>query len=174
MKMGNIIRILALVVVCTLAAALGAQISARKDVADNVNYIKTAHEINTSPVISYEPFFLLTDSEQNLVERVVMAEAGGEPYEGQIAVAQCILNACEKEDKRPGEIIKIYKYSTNRPNPSESVKTAVRAVFRDGIKVTDEPILYFYNPEKVTSVWHESQMYVLTVGNHRFFKEAKK
>ena len=45
--------------------------------------------------------YALTAAERDEVERVVMAEAGAEPYIGQMAVAQCILNACEQENARP-------------------------------------------------------------------------
>ena len=40
--------------------------------------------------------FYLSASERDTVERVVMAESGGESFEGQMLVAQCILNAAEK------------------------------------------------------------------------------
>lgn len=49
----------------------------------------------TEPAVRYP----LTDAERDVVERVVMAEAGGESFEGQMLVAQCILNAAEKETK---------------------------------------------------------------------------
>ena len=39
--------------------------------------------------------------------------------------------------------------------------------------VTHEPIKYFYAPELATSEWHESQVYVLTINKHKFFKEAQ-
>lgn len=42
------------------------------------------------------PRFELSAAERDVVERVVMAEAGGESFEGQMLVAQCIFNACEK------------------------------------------------------------------------------
>ena len=41
-----------------------------------------------------------------------------------------------------------------------------------GQTVTDEPILFFYNPDRCSSDWHESQSYVMTICCHRFFKEA--
>lgn len=81
--------------------------------------------------------YALTAAERDTVERVVMAEAGAEPHEGQIAVAQCILNACEREDMRPDEIVIEYKYTDMRPNPTDEVKAAVSAVFDYGETVTD-------------------------------------
>lgn len=118
--------------------------------------------------------YALTAAERDTVERVVMAEAGTEPYEGQIAVAQCILNACEHEGKRPDEIVIEYQYTDNRPEPTDEVKAAVSAVFDDGETVTDAEILYFYAPALCESEWHEAQTYVMTVGGHRFFEEVTK
>lgn len=110
----------------------------------------------------------LTGEERSEVERVVMAEAGGESREGIIAVAQCILNAAEREGIRPTEAVKKYGYTPIRKEPSEAVREAVAAVFDSGETVTDEPILYFY-ADYIRSGWHESQRFVMQIGVHRFF-----
>lgn len=115
--------------------------------------------------------FYLSASERDTVERVVMAEAGGESFEGQMLVAQCILNAAEKEGVQPSEAVVIYSHTSNRPDPTQSVKDAVAAVFDRGEVAIDAPVMYFYNPALVTSTWHESQIFVAEVGGHRFFAE---
>lgn len=119
------------------------------------------------PVLRYP----LTDAERDVVERVVMAEAGGESFEGQMLVAQCILNAAEKRGVEPSEAVVLYSYAKSRPDPTQRVKDAVAAVFDRGETVVDEPILYFYNPALVTSDFHESQIFVIEEGGHRFFAE---
>ena len=116
--------------------------------------------------------YALTDEQRTLIEQVVSAESCGEPYEGQVAVAQCILNACERDGITPEEAIVAYQYTGTRAEPTDSVKEAVAAVFDRGEGVTDEPILYFYAPARCTSRWHESQTFVIEIANHRFFKEA--
>ena len=113
----------------------------------------------------------LSASERDTVERVVMAEAGGESFEGQMLVAQCILNAAEKRGVDPSEAVVLYSYTKSRPDPTQRVKDAVAAVFDRGETVVDEPILYFYNPALVTSDFHESQIFVIEEGGHRFFAE---
>lgn len=115
--------------------------------------------------------FYLSASERDTVERVVMAEAGGESFEGQVLVAQCILNAAEKRGVEPSEAVVLYSYTKSRPDPTQRVKDAVAAVFDRGETVVDEPILYFYNPALVTSDFHESQIFVIEEGGHRFFAE---
>lgn len=117
------------------------------------------------------PHYELSTTERDLVERVVMAEAEDEPYEGKMLVCQCILNACRLNNKRPVEIIKQYAYAKRRPAPSGSVKRAVSAVFDKGETVTNEAIIYFYAPALVKSKFHESQRFVCEVGGHRFFAE---
>ena len=123
------------------------------------------------PETETEPYFYLSDQERYIVECIVMGESGGEPYEGQVLVAQCILNGCLKEDVQPSKLRKMYRYSGYRTNVTQSVKKAVRAVFDEGYKITDEPILYFYAPKHSKGKWHETQCFVIEVGGHRFFKD---
>lgn len=117
--------------------------------------------------------FKLTSEQRTIIEQVVSGESRGEPYDGQVAVAQCILNACLKDGITPEEAIEKYDYTGARVKPTDSVKEAVAAVFDRGEGVTDEPILYFYAHKLVKSNWHESQNFVIEIGNHRFFKEAE-
>jgi spore germination cell wall hydrolase CwlJ-like protein len=143
--------------------------------SETTTEIETSTEIveetETSTEIIEEPLFYLSEKERRIVERVVMGEAGAEPYEGQVLVAQCILNGCLKEDVQPSKLRKMYKYSGYKTNVSESVKKAVSAVFDSGYKITDEPILYFYAPKRCKGKWHETQRFVIELGGHRFFKE---
>lgn len=140
----------------------------------------------TAEVIQYDPppqpmpeiivpevRYALTDAERDLVERVVMAEAGGEGFDGQRLVAQCILNTAEATDMRPDEVVTApNQYAAPAEHASEMVKDAVSAVFDDGDMVTDEPIRWFYAPRYVYSAWHENKAFVLEYGGHRFFKEG--
>ena len=132
----------------------------------------------TEPIIAPEPTisaqistarYRLTADERELICEVVMAESGTEPFDGKMAVSQCILNACEKTGKRPAEIVEEYGYTDRRVEPNAETREAVAAVFDAGETVTDAEILYFYAPELVYSAWHESQTYVCTIGGHRFF-----
>lgn len=121
------------------------------------------------PPVRYE----LTEEERWVVASVVTAEAAGEPYMGKVAVAQCILQACENDGIRPTEAVVAYRYAKSRPEPTEEAMRAVEAVFDRGEVATDEPIIYFYAPALVYSEWHESQVYVMTIQGHKFFKEAE-
>lgn len=127
-------------------------------------------EPEETPPVRYE----LTDIERDLVEQVVMAESGNQPYCGQMAVAQCLLNDSERSGIRPTEAVVEYQYTENRVEPSESVRNAVAAVFDRGEVVTEETILWFYAPAHVDGTpWHESQRHVLTINDHKFFAEKE-
>ena len=127
----------------------------------------TATKTTTKP----KPAFYLSEYERWVVECIVMGESGGEPYKGQILVAQCILNGCKKEGIQPSSLRLEYQYSGWDENPTESVKRAVSAVFDDGYKATNEFVLYFYAPKYAKGEWHETQKFVREVGGHRFFAE---
>lgn len=144
----------------------------KNDIADIREEIEKANEV---AMVSVEPVqesvFFLDDYQRWVVECMVAGESMIEPYEGQVGVAQCILNACLKDGIQPSEVRTKYKYSGWHEEPSESVKKAVSAVFDDGYKVTDEYILYFYAPKYAKGKWHETQDFVMEIGGHRFFAE---
>lgn len=116
--------------------------------------------------------FKLTPEERTHVERVVMGEAGNQGTEGQMLVAQCILNACELDGLRPAEVTGKYQYAGYSEAVTDEVRASVANVFDAGEKITDEPVMYFYAYKTTDSAWHESQEFVLEYKDHRFFKEA--
>ena len=138
-----------------------------------------AHAINWEALTNawaaeagFEKRYELTDEERLIVCQVVQTEAGCEPYAGKVAVAQCILQACEDDGIRPDVAVRKYGYSKNRPEPSQEALDAVQDVFDFWHVATTEPIKYFYAPDRTTSSWHETQIYVMTINGHRFFMEA--
>lgn len=168
----KITRTIVILLVSALVIAIIMPIISHRTASAESNFIQEQYiTAETLPLIVYDPVYPLTDDELWLVECIVMAEAEGESFKGQMAVAQCILDACVKLDKRPAETVGEYQYSTRRPEPSESVRQAVQAIFTDGDVVTAEKITVFYNPARCSSAWHERQIYVCTIGNHKFFVE---
>lgn len=132
---------------------------------------ETEEEYVETTIEETEPVFYLSDYERWVAECIVMGESEGESYEGQMLVAQCLLNACLRDGLQPSEVRVNYKYAGWNEKPSESVKNAVSSVFDDGRKVTEEFILYFYAPKYSKGKWHETQRFVIEVGGHRFFAE---
>ena len=156
----------------------------------NVIQADTVSEIEKEPELELELEESLVQQEARMPEfgydyeyvmRVVAAESRGEPYEGQLAVAQCIRETSERTMMTPEEVVKqINKNGTRQyAQPvdisvvTESVRDACCDAFVHGISATDEPIRYFYSTASgFYSAWHENSLeYVTTIGNHRFFKE---
>lgn len=126
-----------------------------------------------SSVEIFTPYYPLSDEDRDLVERVVTAESVGQPFEGQMAVAQCILNTAIARDETPGEVVTAPLQYASPADPgrvTESVREAVAFVFDHGRVVTEEPIRYFYAPALCESAWHESLEHVVTIADHKFFK----
>ena len=75
-----------------------------------VFYYKDGQAVNWEDVTDawaaeagFQKRYTLTDTERLEIAQVLTAEAGGEPFAGKIAVAQCILQTCEDEGIRPDE-----------------------------------------------------------------------
>ena len=127
--------------------------------------------VETSEVVVTEGSgYVLTDSERIAVECAVMCEAGGEGAEGQMMVAQSILDGSLRNDFNVFETISEYLiHSTSYSNVTDEVRESVSRVFDDGERITEEKTDLWYNPALVESSWHEEQQYIITVGSHRFF-----
>lgn len=137
-------------------------------------------EQKSESTIAYEPPFHLTEYETWFVECVVAGEAGGEPYEGKLAVAQCYFDAMLKDGLSATEVKSAYGYAGWNENLDkqdrkayDEVQNAVMDVFYGGKFVTDKPILYFYAPAVVYSGFHESLNHAMTIGGHKFFYLAE-
>lgn len=106
---------------------------------------------------------------------VVAQECWGEPYDGQMAVAQCILDTAQLRNMTPEEVVKLpgrYASPLDYDKAKSAVEDACIAVFILGERITSEPIEYFYSTVGGKySHWHEADLiHVMTIGNHKFFK----
>jgi N-acetylmuramoyl-L-alanine amidase len=122
----------------------------------------------------------LSNADLDLFARLVHAEAAGEPYVGQVAVAATVLNRV-KDSRYPntvrGVILQVwggfYQYSPvqdgriNLP-ASESANRAVQ----DALNGWDPSngATGFYNPAKTNNQWVRMQPVTTVIGNHVFFR----
>lgn len=117
-----------------------------------------------------------SSNDVNLLARLVAAEAEGEPYRGQVAVAAVILNRVNSP-KFPNTLAGViyqphaFESITNglawRRNPSD---TAIRAA-RDAMNGYDPTYgcIFFWNPAKpITSKWIWTRPIVVRIGKHVF------
>lgn len=122
-----------------------------------------------------ETAFQLSDEERYIVEQVVMSECGNEPYEGIVAVAQCIYNTSVHKNMSPAAVVQVpgQYASMSSKEANDNVKEAVSQVFDSEEFYVEEPIMFFYAPKYSAGTWHESSPnleYVCTIGGHKFFK----
>ena len=127
----------------------------------------------------WTPPFTLTEEDRKYITLVVLAEARGESVIGQMAVAQCILDGAIYYNTDPVSLCEKLGYAA--PWDGSGVdedryaslyniaSDAVARVFDEGSRAIYSRVIFFYAPEICESEWHESQNYVATIGNHRFF-----
>jgi len=120
---------------------------------------------------------LYSDEDMLLLAKITMVEAGYEPYEGQLAVANVILNRVE--DPRFPDTIRDVIYAPSqfppahnglldRAEPNESVWEAVKAAVEGENNVKDA--VYFHNPDVSSGGFWDRLTKVAEIGNHRFLK----
>lgn len=148
-------------------------------------------ELESTPTITYDTIlevkkekikdvikeekYPITEDERELITRIVAAESRGEPLEGQIAVAQVILDRWIDKGGSLNEILLAPKQFANPYTGDLSEypnsRIATHLVFDLGYRVFKEPTLFFFNP--ITS--EPSQIKLLrtyslrgSIGNHEF------
>ena len=115
-----------------------------------------------------------SNSDLNLLARLVYGEARGEEYIGQVAVAAVVLNRV-KSSKFPNTVAGvIYQkgafdvVSDGQINlsPNQTAKNAAR----DALNGWDPSngALYYFNPNTATSSWIWSRKITLKIGSHYF------
>ncbi len=135
----------------------------------------------TEPVVIEEIKPVITEEEFELICRLVAAEARGETYEGQMAVAQVVKDRMEHPNTKlyggPTASGVIYKKSqfakpwTGDLTKYSKVVQAVEAVFYEEERVFTEPTLYFFHTRianKTVVADLRTYNYVGTIGVHEF------
>ena len=144
---------------------------ARAVINTNVDQTEALMEIRCADENYRGAIVQLTPEDREILERLVMGEAGGEGYEGAALVAQAIRDTMVyKGFGSVEEVRKACGYSGSlKREPNENVKNAVRYVFDEGGVVVKHHIFYFYAHKSITSKFHESQKFIIEHGGHRFF-----
>lgn len=113
---------------------------------------------------------VLSAAEREMIERVVAAEARGESFEGQAAVAEVIYNRCINRCLSVEEVIwadKQFAYPYGG-EISQDTKEAVAAVFDYELLNLDGA--EYFHADYVTPYWAEDMEEVCRIGGHIFYK----
>ena len=123
--------------------------------------------------------YALSAEELLLLQKIVMAEAEGEPYEGKVAVANVVLNRLRSAnfpDTIKDVIYQKHQFSPvangrlQRVHPNEETVKAVTAALHGQKEVSDDT--YFFLSLKLAQdlTVHHSQTFAKKIGNHSFYK----
>ncbi|WNF38217.1 cell wall hydrolase [Bacillaceae bacterium IKA-2] len=145
----------------------------------SINEIKTTNNKKSNVVYIGERLTIpasVTAYEKRLLAQIVTAEAKGEPYAGQVAVAVVILNRVNSS-KFPNTIHDVI-YQTRQFEPvsngtinNPATASAERAVDEAlAFRGQGSGSLFFYNPKIATSHWIATRQHTITIGNHVFAK----
>ena len=115
-------------------------------------------------------------SNVDLLSRLVYAEARGEPYKGQVAVAGVVLNRVASSSF-PNTISGVIYQSGAFDVVADgqinlSADATAKKAAQDALNGWDPTsgCIYYFNPKTATSSWIWSRPQVLTIGNHIFCK----
>ncbi|MGG1227387.1 cell wall hydrolase [Bacillus halotolerans] len=115
-----------------------------------------------------------SESEKELLSRLVHAEAKGESYEGKVAVASVVLNRTDKNgfpDTIRGVIYQknafepVANGSINQEPDKESIEAVEEAM---SSKDRETEALFFYNPKTASDDWIRSRKIIEKIGRHVF------
>lgn len=115
-----------------------------------------------------------SNSDIQLLAKVISAEARGESYEGQVAVGAVVLNRVASPsfpDTISGVVYQngafscVYDSNWYQPVAESSQRAA-----KDALNGWDPTggALYYYNPAKTSNRWMLSRTVVKVIGSHRF------
>ncbi len=113
----------------------------------------------------------LCDEDRDLLERLCMGEFGSGGFIGAALIAQAVKNAmCFDGYTSVQSIIDGCHYTgSTEMGTNDACVQAVKYIFDENHDAVQHRIMYMYNPQLVSSAFHESQNYILTYQNVRFF-----
>lgn len=115
-----------------------------------------------------------TEANVNLLARIVSAEARGETYEGQVAVAACVLNRVEHPsfpDTLSGVIYQPGAFTAITDGQfNEAIAESAYRAARDALNGWDPSggAIYYFNPDKTSNKWIRTRPVIKRIGSHLF------
>ena len=115
-----------------------------------------------------------SESDIQLLAKIISAEARGEPYQGQVAVGAVIMNRIAHPSfpntlsgviYQEGAFSGLYDGGVNAAVADSAYQAAREAI--NGSDPTGGAI-YYYNPAKTTNKWIWSRQVVAVIGAHNF------
>lgn len=115
-----------------------------------------------------------SDSDLQLLARIISAEARGETYAGQVAVGAVVLNRVNHPsfpDTIAGVVYQPGAFSAvNDGQIGEAVAESSRRAAREALNGSDPSggAIYYFNPAKTSNRWIRTRPVIKTIGRHVF------
>ncbi len=164
--LGTLIGAMGIVVI--LAVITNADLRSQVEKLQTVAYAQQIEE--------REQVLELTVQERELVERVVAAEARGESFEGQMAVAQVIRDRCLISGLPVEKVVYVEEQFAGPYSGeiSSTTEAAVGFVFEGGHNIFEMPVTHFYAHDLIEAPdWTTELIFIEEIGGHSFYTEAK-
>ena len=116
----------------------------------------------------------VSSNDEELLARIISAEARGEPYSGQVAVGAVVLNRVDHPSfprTVSGVIFQSGAFTAVDDGQFDlPVADSARRAAKEALAGSDPTggAIYYYNPETATSQWIFSRPVVVTIGKHVF------
>ncbi len=144
----------------------------------------TIQSKSTTVDLAIEPLcseFIISPSVM-LLARLVYSEARGEPYLGQLGVAQVVRNRMQWTGKtleqviyRKGQFDGIHTKAFHQ-FPSKQCIIAAMEVLEGGVSIFGDNVLYFLNPDTSTDLVHLNRIepyFIIRIGRHSFYEKKQ-
>jgi spore germination cell wall hydrolase CwlJ-like protein len=140
-----------------------------------------ADSVESMPVV--EKPIILSEQEKDLITKTIWAEARGQTFDGQIAVAEVILKRLRNSEAGVSEIVKAPKQFScwNKRDPNRKKMQKLNAtnpgyqIARNALEIAlkGEKCLTkgadHYHAKYVKPRWARGQKPVVTIGSHHFY-----
>jgi N-acetylmuramoyl-L-alanine amidase len=119
------------------------------------------------------------DAETECMAKAVQHEAANQSLEGQLAVAQLILNRAQSGEfpkticgvvNQPGQFEHIKGFKPGRHDPRWAVAVAVSKIAQDGVMEAMAPGALFFHAVYVHPNWRRTRERVAKIGAHIFYR----
>ncbi len=113
----------------------------------------------------------LTEEDRDLLERLCMGEFGSGGFIGASLIAQAVKDAmCFDGYTSVQQVITQCRYTgSTSMGTTDECRQAVRYIFDENHDAVQHRIMYMYAPNMVQSAFHESQNFILSYQQVRFF-----
>ncbi len=143
-------------------------------IVDGIVGFTTAKRMYASDATSNPSSVGYSDSDYQLLARIISAEARGEPYIGQVAVGAVVMNRVEHPsfpDTLAGVVYQKGAFTAITDGQiNEAIAESSYRAAKEVLNGSDPSggAIYYYNPDKTSNAWIRTRPIIKRIGKHLF------